>query len=90
MVGYVKFFDARKRIGFIVPNGVTRKERDRHVFFHEDAMQGEAAGGEIVEFSLNPNYPNPVFPNPRALSVRVLSKQAIPIDQQRKAVAHGD
>lgn len=91
MKGFIKFFDVRKRIGFIVPNGVSRQDRDRHVFFYEAELEGEARGGEIVEYALNPNFPNPVFKNPRALSVQVLSKPAyVPIDSQRKAVAHGD
>lgn len=92
MTGYIKFFDVRKRIGFIVPNGVTRQDRDRHVFFHEADLEGTPRGGEIVEFSLNPNFPNPVFKNPRAQHIRVLTKNAVPIDsqQQRKAVASGD
>jgi cold shock CspA family protein len=91
MTGYIKFFDVRKRIGFIVPNGVARQDKDRHVFFHEAEMEGaNARGGEIVEYSLNPNFPNAVFKNPRAMSVRVLSKPAVPIDQKRKAVASGD
>lgn len=92
MTGYIKFFDVRKRIGFIVPNGITRQDRDRHVFFHEAEMEGQAArGGEIVEYSLNPNFPNPVFRNPRAASIRVLSKPSshVPIDQHRKAAANG-
>lgn len=76
MKGYIKFFDVRRQFGFIVPNGVTRQDRDRHVFFHEAELEGEARGGEIVEYSLNPNFPNPVFKNPRALSIRVLSKPA--------------
>lgn len=88
--GFIKFFDVRKRLGFIVPNGVSRQDRDRHVFFYETELEGEARGGEIVEFSLNPNFPNQVFKNPRAESVRVLGRQAVPIDQQRKAVTHGD
>jgi cold shock CspA family protein len=95
--GYIKFFDVRKRIGFIVPNGVPRQDRDRHVFFHEtDLAEGaHARGGEIVEYSLSPHFPNPVFKNPRAWSVQVLSKPThvpapVPIDEQRKAVANGD
>jgi cold shock CspA family protein len=91
MTGYIKFFDVRKRIGYIVPNGVTREDKDKHVFFHEAEMEGGGArGGEIVEFSLNPNYPNPIYKTRRAASIRVLSKSAVPIDQQRKAVASGD
>ena len=94
MKGYIKFFDVRKRHGFIIPNGCSKHERDRHVYFNEAELEGqEARAGEIVEYSLNPNFPNPVFKNPRAMHVQVLSKPAyIPIDspQQRKAVAHGD
>jgi cold shock CspA family protein len=89
--GYIKFFDARKRLGYIVPNGVTREDADKHVFFHESELEGEARGGEIVEFSLNPNYPNPIYKTRRAATVLVLSKPAfIPIDQQRKAASSGD
>lgn len=89
MTGFIKFFDVRKRYGFIVPNGVSRKDRDQHVYFYEDALQGEPISGEIVEFSLNPNFPNPCFPTRRALSVKLLSK-AVPINQQqRKAAAYG-
>ena len=97
MKGYIKFFDVRKRLGYIVPNGVSRADKDKHVFFHEaELVEGEPRGGAIVDFSLNPNYPNPVYPTRRAESVQVLSKPSyIPnpvreIDQQRKAVAHGD
>ena len=90
MKGYIKFFDVRKRLGYIVPNGVAREEKDKHVFFHESELtDGEPRGGEIVEFSLNPNYPNPVYKTRRAGSVQVLSKPAY-IDQQRKAVVNGD
>lgn len=90
MKGYIKFFDVRKRYGYIVPNNCPRQDRDRHVFFHEAELEGDGArGGEIVEYSLNPNFPNPVFKNPRAMFVQVLSKPAY-IDQQRKAVVNGD
>ena len=96
MKGFIKFFDVRKRHGYIIPNGVSRQDRDRHVYFHEAELDGqEARAGEIVEFSLNPNFPNPIYRNPRALSVQVLSKTSYidqqRMDPQRKAVAaHGD
>ena len=93
MKGYIKFFDVRKRFGYIVPNGATRQDKDRHVFFHESELLegGDPRAGEIVEYQLNPNFPNPVFKSPRALELRVLSKPAyVPIDSQRKAAAHGD
>lgn len=86
--GFIRYFDVRKRYGFIVPNGVSRQEKDRHVYFYEDVLQGEVTSGEIVEFTLNPNYPNPIYPNPRAESVRVLSK-AVPINQQQRKAAYG-
>ena len=54
------------------------------MYFYEDILDGEPPiGGEIVEYSLNPNFPNSVFHSPRASSVRVLSK-AVPINQHRK------
>jgi|HubBroStandDraft_5_1064220.scaffolds.fasta_scaffold101482_3 hypothetical protein len=96
MKGYIKFFDVRKRLGYIVPNGKTRQDKDSHVFFHEAELLegGDPRAGEIVEYSLNPNFPNAIFPNPRALECRVLSKTSypVPIDspQQRKAVVNGD
>ena len=93
MKGYIKFFDVRKRFGYIVPNGVSRQDKDRHVFFHESEWRegGDLRAGAIVEYSLNPNFPNPVFTSPRALELRLLSKPAyVPIDSQRKAAAGGD
>ena len=89
MTGYIKFFDVRKRFGYIVPNGVSRSDKDKHVYFYEDTLNGEPVSGEIVEFTLNPNFPNPCYPTRRALSVHLLSKpSAVPIN--RKAVANGD
>jgi cold shock CspA family protein len=89
MTGAIKFFDIRKRFGIIIPAGVSLRERDRHVFFYEDVLEGgsTAHAGQEVEFSLMPNYPSP-----RALTVRLLGKTAyVPIDQHpnRKA-AYGD
>jgi cold shock CspA family protein len=91
-VGYIKFFDVRKRFGWIVPNGVLKTDKDRHVYFHEEEMDGEPKSGAIVQFSLNPNYPNPVYKNPRAEHVQLASKRnSVPsIEDRRKAVAHGD
>lgn len=85
--GSIKFFDPRKLFGIIIPAGVSVKERDRHVFFYVDALQGSTAhAGQEVEYSLIPNYPSP-----RALTVRLLGKTAyVPIDQHRKAAANGD
>lgn len=86
MTGSIKFFDARKRFGIIIPAGVPPKERERHVFFYEDVLEGGSAyAGQEVEFSLMPNYPSP-----RALAVRLLGHQSyVPIDSRKKA-AHGD
>lgn len=90
MTGYIKFFDVRRRFGYIVPNGVSRNDADKHVFFYEDTLSGgQPVSGEIVEFALNPHYPNPCYPTRRALTVQLLSKpSAVPIN--RKAVANGD
>ncbi|HXM64458.1 MAG TPA: hypothetical protein VN950_26595 [Terriglobales bacterium] len=88
MTGNVKFFDVRKRYGIIIPNGVSVRDRDQHVFFYEDVLEGgKVSAGQEVEYSLLPNYPTP-----RALAVRILGKVAyVPINQNpRKAVAHGD
>jgi cold shock CspA family protein len=88
VTGSIKFFDARKRYGIIIPNGVDVRDRDRHVFFYEDVLEGgKVAAGQEVEYSLLPNYPSP-----RALAVRVLGKVSyVPINQPtRKAAAHGD
>jgi cold shock CspA family protein len=87
MTGEIKYFDKGKRFGFILPEGVSIKDQDRHVFFYEDVLQGGVPHvGQQVEYSLNPSCRNP-----RALNVRLLEKTAyVPIDQHRKAVAHGD
>lgn len=87
MTGNVKFFDPEKRFGIIIPDGVSVRDRDRHVFFYEDVLEGgKVAAGQEVEYSLLPNYPTP-----RALTVRLLGKTAyVPIDQKRRAVASGD
>jgi cold shock CspA family protein len=88
MTGAIKFFDPRKLFGIIIPAGVSVKDRDRHVFFYVNALQGgtTAHAGQEVEYSLIPNYPSP-----RALSVRLLGKTSyVPIDLGRKMAAHGD
>ena len=87
MTGSIKFFDARKRFGIIIPAGVSVRDREGHVFFYEDVLEGgTASAGQEVEYSLIPNYPSP-----RALSVRLLGKVSyVPINIGRKAVAHGD
>lgn len=87
MTGSIKFFDPAKRFGIIIPAGVPVSDRDRHVFFYQDVLEGGSAhAGQEVEYSLLPNYPSP-----RALSVRLLGKTSyVPIDLGRKATAHGD
>jgi cold shock protein len=37
--GTVAFFDAAKGFGFIVPDGTSPSERDRHLFVHANAIQ---------------------------------------------------
>jgi cold shock CspA family protein len=89
MTGEIKYFDKGRHFGIIIPEGVgvSLKDRDRHVFFYEDVLQGGTPYvGQQVEYSLNPNCRNP-----RALNVRLLDKTAyVPIDQKRRAVASGD
>lgn len=88
MTGYIKFFDPAKRFGIIIPEGVPVNERERHVFFYEDVIEGGPAhAGQAVEYSLLPEYPTP-----RALTVKLLGKRSyVPINQQpRKAVGYGD
>lgn len=85
MTGYIKFFDARKRFGIIIPDGVPSSKRESHVFFYEDVLQGTVQAGQEVEYSLLPNYPTP-----RALTVKPLGKVAyVPINSQRKVAAYG-
>jgi cold shock CspA family protein len=86
MTGHVKFFDAEKRYGIIIPAGVSPRERKLHVFFYEDVLQGSVATGQEVEYSLLPEYPTP-----RALAVKPLSaRNYTPISQRKGAVAYGD
>ena len=83
MTGVVKFFDPARGYGFILP-----ADGGKDVFFHSSALadgQSPRTGHE-VEFDLFP-----LFPKPRALSVRLLGKRSyVPINEQRKAAAHGD
>ena len=77
MTGVVKFYDDSRGYGFIIPDGCSANERDRHVFFHESDLDGtnRVERGQEVEYSLLPNYPTP-----RALVVKLLGKTAyIPI-----------
>jgi cold shock CspA family protein len=85
MTGHIKFFDAEKHYGIIIPAGISPRERKLHVFFYEDVLQGSVATGQEVEYSLLPEYPTP-----RALAVKPLEGRAyVPINARRKAVGYG-
>ena len=86
MTGHIKFFNSEKRFGFIIPEGVSSRDRMQHVFFYEDVLQGAVEAGQEVEYSLSPTYPSP-----RALVVTPLSKRSyIPINSRKEATAYGD
>lgn len=81
MTGAVKWFDAEKGYGFIIPAGKGPQDRESHVFFHESSLEetSHAHPGQEVEYSLLPNYPTP-----RALTVRLLGKRAyVPINDHK-------
>lgn len=88
MTGELKFFDARKRFGIIIPDGISARDKENQVFFYEDVLQSSAdnlQAGQQMEYSLNPNTQTP-----RALWVKPLGKVAyVPINSQRKAAAYG-
>ena len=88
MTGIVKFWNPAGW-GIITTHGAKFGDREREVFIHESKLPGGVSKlpeGQEVEFSLFPG----VSP-PRALTVSLLGKNAyVPIDQHRKAVAHGD
>jgi cold shock CspA family protein len=88
--GVVKFWNPGGW-GIITPHGVRLGDRDREVFVHESKLPDGVSHlpeGVEVEFEVFPNLDK----KPKAISVRLLSKQAyVPITQgQRKQVAHGD
>jgi cold shock CspA family protein len=88
MTGTVKFWNPAGW-GIITPHGVKLGDREREVFIHESRLPeglSALADGNEVEYSLDPN-----FRQPRALTVRLVGRTSyVPIDQKRKAVAHGD
>lgn len=60
-IGRVKFFNPNKRWGIITPDGVKPQERDKQVFFYEDALpegMSQIADGAEVEFELIPLHPS--------------------------------
>lgn len=82
MTGVVKFYDAVKGYGFIMPADGTKD-----VFFHQSALEEvkHVSTGHEVEFTLMP-----LFPKPRALSVRLLNKRTYtPVREMRKGAAYG-
>jgi cold shock protein len=48
--GRVKVFNAERNFGF-----VTTDEDAEDIFFHADALAGEAAAGDVVEFEVSEN-----------------------------------
>jgi cold shock CspA family protein len=68
--GSVKFFDRRKRIGFIIPD-----KGAGEVFLHEDELSDPAKpprGGDLVEFTRVP-MPPPL--RPKAVNVVIGGKK---------------
>jgi cold shock CspA family protein len=82
VIGHVKFFDMRKRIGFIIPDGKTYRDK-ADVFFHESKFEGGIRGsideGAEVEYELIPN-----LKDQKALSVRFTGRR------YARMAAHGD
>jgi cold shock CspA family protein len=86
MTGEVKWYDARKRYGFILPDGVAVDDKQAHVFVHESVLEQPLRAGQEVEYALIPGSRTP-----KALWVKVLNKRSyVPINEGRKAVANGD
>ncbi len=87
MIGRIKFFDMRKRIGFIIPDGKTYRDK-ADVFFHESKVDGGVRGtieeGTEVEYEPIPNVRD------KALFVKVTGARYAPVHELRKGVAHGD
>lgn len=88
--GVVKFWNPAGW-GIITPHGVRRGDRKREVFIHESKLPEGATRlpeNAEVEFELFPHGKDDEL---KALSVRLLSKQAyVPIDQGQRRAAHGD
>jgi cold shock CspA family protein len=86
VTGKIKFFDAEKGYGFIIPEGKSPKHGN--VFFHETTLtetpltNAEDMAGIEVEYELNPFFKD----NPRTLSVRLLSKRTYAPLQPRNIV----
>jgi cold shock CspA family protein len=88
MTGVVKWFDPRKRYGFILAH-----DKGADIFVHEDNIEGgaELHKGQEVEVDVHPTFRHPTLGTRTALSVRLLGKLAyVPLHNPRKAVAHGD
>lgn len=71
MIGVVKFYDAVKGFGFIIP-----ESGGKDVFFHQSSLQDvvKVSTGHEVEYALFQVFPKD---RPRALSVRLLNKRSM-------------
>ena len=87
MIGHIKFFDVRKRIGFIIPDGKHYQDK-ADVFFHETKFEGGIRGtiedGTEVESELIPN-----IRGPKALFVKATGRRYAPIHELKKGAAYG-
>lgn len=71
MTGIVKFYDAARGFGFIIP-----ESGGKDVFFHQTSLQDArvVSTGHEVEYSLFQVFPKD---KPRAMSVRLLSSRSL-------------
>jgi cold shock CspA family protein len=86
MIGRIKFFDVRKRIGFIIPDGKSFLDKV-DVFFHEHNFEGGIRGtvedGTEVEYELIP------YVERKALFVKATGRRIAPVHEFKKGAVNG-